>query len=183
MVSLLKTLTSLTVSYHRSAVSKGHLRPCLSVKAPHYPQWSNFLLNPSQCFEPTLSQTSEKEVQFFFSCLSSHSDKLIMEETFVPLRGIKNDLKGRLLCYKQDWTGGFRAGFRYDLNLRWSTKFVSSFVMLLTLNSLLILLVLRYDHLKHIYFSFQDFGSHHLYIFCFSNSSNFIWRTTGEKYW
>ncbi|CAL5340258.1 unnamed protein product [Camellia sinensis] len=34
-----------------------------------------------------------------------------MEETFVPFRGIKNDLKGRLLCYKQDWTGGFRAGF------------------------------------------------------------------------
>ncbi|KAJ4961716.1 hypothetical protein NE237_021626 [Protea cynaroides] len=35
-----------------------------------------------------------------------------MEETFVPLRGIKNDLKGRLLCYKQDWTGGFRSGYR-----------------------------------------------------------------------
>ncbi|KAK6239531.1 hypothetical protein QUC31_005000 [Theobroma cacao] len=35
-----------------------------------------------------------------------------MEETFVPLRGIKNDLKGRLMCYKQDWTGGFKAGFR-----------------------------------------------------------------------
>ncbi|KAF6157393.1 hypothetical protein GIB67_004331 [Kingdonia uniflora] len=35
-----------------------------------------------------------------------------MEETFVPFRGIKNDLEGRLLCYKQDWTGGFRAGFR-----------------------------------------------------------------------
>ncbi|KAL5747192.1 hypothetical protein ACOSQ2_024489 [Xanthoceras sorbifolium] len=35
-----------------------------------------------------------------------------MEETFVPFRGIKNDLKGRLSCYKQDWTGGFRAGFR-----------------------------------------------------------------------
>lgn len=35
-----------------------------------------------------------------------------MEETFVPFRGIKNDLKGRLQCYKQDWTGGFRAGFR-----------------------------------------------------------------------
>lgn len=35
-----------------------------------------------------------------------------MEETFVPLRGIKNDLKGRLLCYKQDWTGGFHAGIR-----------------------------------------------------------------------
>ncbi|KAM3307803.1 putative boron transporter 2 isoform X1 [Capsicum chacoense] len=35
-----------------------------------------------------------------------------MEETFVPLRGIKNDLKGRLLCYKQDWTGGLRAGIR-----------------------------------------------------------------------
>ncbi|GAB4845695.1 Boron transporter 1 [Ancistrocladus abbreviatus] len=35
-----------------------------------------------------------------------------MEETFVPLRGIKNDLKGRLLCYKEDWTGGLRAGIR-----------------------------------------------------------------------
>ncbi|PSR95873.1 Boron transporter like [Actinidia chinensis var. chinensis] len=35
-----------------------------------------------------------------------------MEETFVPFRGIKNDLKGRLLCYKQDWIGGFRAGIR-----------------------------------------------------------------------
>ncbi|KAJ7945859.1 putative Boron transporter [Quillaja saponaria] len=35
-----------------------------------------------------------------------------MEETFVPFRGIKNDLKGRILCYKQDWTGGFRAGVR-----------------------------------------------------------------------
>ena len=36
-----------------------------------------------------------------------------MEETFVPFRGIKNDLQGRLLCYKQDWAGGLRAGFRY----------------------------------------------------------------------
>ncbi|KAJ6842418.1 putative boron transporter 2 [Iris pallida] len=35
-----------------------------------------------------------------------------MEETFVPLRGIKNDLRGRLTCYKQDWTGGFSAGIR-----------------------------------------------------------------------
>ncbi|XP_043703840.1 probable boron transporter 2 [Telopea speciosissima] len=35
-----------------------------------------------------------------------------MEETFVPFRGVKNDLKGRLLCYKQDWTGGFRSGCR-----------------------------------------------------------------------
>ncbi|KAJ4839135.1 putative boron transporter 2 [Turnera subulata] len=35
-----------------------------------------------------------------------------MEESFVPFQGIKNDLRGRLLCYKQDWTGGFRAGFR-----------------------------------------------------------------------
>ncbi|KAD4889009.1 hypothetical protein E3N88_21082 [Mikania micrantha] len=32
-----------------------------------------------------------------------------MEETFVPFRGIKKDLEGRLLCYKQDWTGGIRA--------------------------------------------------------------------------
>ncbi|KAK8654409.1 hypothetical protein V6N13_128377 [Hibiscus sabdariffa] len=35
-----------------------------------------------------------------------------MEETFVPFRGIQNDLRGRLKCYKQDWTGGFKAGFR-----------------------------------------------------------------------
>lgn len=35
-----------------------------------------------------------------------------MEETFVPFRGIKKDLKGRLLCYKQDWSGGIRAGVR-----------------------------------------------------------------------
>ncbi|XP_044501904.1 probable boron transporter 2 [Mangifera indica] len=33
-----------------------------------------------------------------------------MEETFVPFRGIKNDLQGRLKCYKQDWTSGFKAG-------------------------------------------------------------------------
>ncbi|GMI85848.1 REQUIRES HIGH BORON 1 [Hibiscus trionum] len=31
---------------------------------------------------------------------------------FVPLQGIKNDLRGRLMCYKQDWSGGFKAGFR-----------------------------------------------------------------------
>ncbi|WVZ08985.1 hypothetical protein V8G54_022331 [Vigna mungo] len=35
-----------------------------------------------------------------------------MEETFVPFEGIKNDLRGRLMCYKQDWTGGFKAGLR-----------------------------------------------------------------------
>ncbi|XP_043723985.1 probable boron transporter 2 isoform X1 [Telopea speciosissima] len=35
-----------------------------------------------------------------------------MEETFVPFRGIKNDLKDRLFCYTQDWTGGFRSGYR-----------------------------------------------------------------------
>ncbi|KAL0459806.1 UNVERIFIED_CONTAM: Boron transporter 1 [Sesamum latifolium] len=35
-----------------------------------------------------------------------------MEESFVPFRGIKNDIQGRMLCYKQDWTSGFKAGFR-----------------------------------------------------------------------
>ncbi|KAL0921907.1 hypothetical protein M5K25_005853 [Dendrobium thyrsiflorum] len=35
-----------------------------------------------------------------------------MEETFVPFRGIKNDLQGRLMCYRQDWAGGFRAGIK-----------------------------------------------------------------------
>eukprot|EP00250_Pteridium_aquilinum_P033316 c5445_g1_i1 orf=831-2828(+) len=35
-----------------------------------------------------------------------------MEETFVPFRGIINDLKGRLKCYKEDWVGGFNSGYR-----------------------------------------------------------------------
>ncbi|KAJ7977710.1 Boron transporter like [Quillaja saponaria] len=35
-----------------------------------------------------------------------------MEETFIPFQGIKNDLRGRLMCYKQDWTGGIKAGVR-----------------------------------------------------------------------
>ncbi|KAK8709875.1 hypothetical protein V6N13_060875 [Hibiscus sabdariffa] len=34
-----------------------------------------------------------------------------MEESFVPFRGIKNDIRGRLQCYKQDWTSGLSAGF------------------------------------------------------------------------
>lgn len=29
-----------------------------------------------------------------------------------PFRGIAEDVRGRALCYKQDWTGGFRSGFR-----------------------------------------------------------------------
>ncbi|KAK7246222.1 hypothetical protein RIF29_41082 [Crotalaria pallida] len=35
-----------------------------------------------------------------------------MEETFVPFRGIKNDVQQRLMYYKQDWIGGLTAGFR-----------------------------------------------------------------------
>ncbi|KAI3913669.1 hypothetical protein MKX01_035865 [Papaver californicum] len=35
-----------------------------------------------------------------------------MEETFVPFQGIKNDIRGRLKCYKQDWTSGLTAGVR-----------------------------------------------------------------------
>lgn len=30
----------------------------------------------------------------------------------MPFRGIKNDLRGRFICYKQDWSGGFRTGIR-----------------------------------------------------------------------
>jgi hypothetical protein len=41
-----------------------------------------------------------------------HTKTNTMEETFVPLEGIKNDLKGRLMCYKQDWTSGIKAGVR-----------------------------------------------------------------------
>jgi hypothetical protein len=47
-----------------------------------------------------------------------------MEETFVPFRGIKNDLNGRLMCYKEDWTGGLRAGFRYICLLPWEDCFI-----------------------------------------------------------
>lgn len=43
--------------------------------------------------------------------------KETMEETFVPFEGIKNDLRGRLMCYKQDWTSGIKAGLRYILKL------------------------------------------------------------------
>lgn len=50
-------------------------------------------------------------MQHYFSPVSFLLDN-IMEETFVPFRGIKNDLRGRLRCYKQDWTGGFKSGFR-----------------------------------------------------------------------
>ncbi|KAH0933913.1 hypothetical protein HID58_011030 [Brassica napus] len=35
-----------------------------------------------------------------------------MPQSFVPFQGIKNDIKGRLRCYKHDWISGFRAGFR-----------------------------------------------------------------------
>lgn len=35
-----------------------------------------------------------------------------MEKTSVPFAVIKKDLRGWLMCCKQDWTGGFRAGLR-----------------------------------------------------------------------
>ena len=44
-----------------------------------------------------------------FTCYS----QTFMEETFIPFRGIKNDLKGRILCYKQDWISGFHSGTRH----------------------------------------------------------------------
>jgi len=36
---------------------------------------------------------------------------------------------------------------------------------------------------KKFWCSFQDFGSHHIYILCFRYSGHFIWWTIGEKYW
>lgn len=35
-------------------------------------------------------------------------------------QGVKNDVKGKLRCYKHDWISGLRAGFRY-------INFLSSF--------------------------------------------------------
>ena len=52
-----------------------------------------------------------------------------MEETFVPFHGIRNDLKGRLLCYKQDWTGGIRAGIRFAI-LNFGIIFLKKLVLL-----------------------------------------------------
>ena len=51
----------------------------------------------------------------FLNLLWWEKEKNTMEETFVPFEGIKNDLRGRLMCYKQDWTGGIKAGVRYIL--------------------------------------------------------------------
>ncbi|KAK2651496.1 hypothetical protein Ddye_011352 [Dipteronia dyeriana] len=34
-----------------------------------------------------------------------------MENIRAPFRGIASDVRGRLLCYKQDWIGGIRSGF------------------------------------------------------------------------
>ncbi|KAL0425079.1 UNVERIFIED_CONTAM: Boron transporter 4 [Sesamum radiatum] len=34
-----------------------------------------------------------------------------MESVKAPFRGIRKDLTGRLLCYKQDWVAGIRSGF------------------------------------------------------------------------
>lgn len=35
-----------------------------------------------------------------------------MEDNYIPFGGIKNDIHGRLKCYKQDWIGGLKAGVR-----------------------------------------------------------------------
>ncbi|KAK1282480.1 Boron transporter 4 [Acorus calamus] len=35
-----------------------------------------------------------------------------MDHIRVPFRGIVKDVRGRIPCYKQDWMGGFRSGFR-----------------------------------------------------------------------
>ncbi|XLQ99971.1 hypothetical protein S83_066170 [Arachis hypogaea] len=44
-----------------------------------------------------------------------------MEEIFVPFRGIKNDLQGRFMGYKQDWIGGLNAGFSNSRYFIWRT--------------------------------------------------------------
>lgn len=33
-----------------------------------------------------------------------------MESIKTPFRGIKNDVRGRLACYKQDWVNGIKSG-------------------------------------------------------------------------
>ncbi|CAL5403580.1 unnamed protein product [Camellia sinensis] len=43
---------------------------------------------------------------------TTHTCSVLDNKWLLKTMILKNDLKGRLLCYKQDWTGGFRAGFR-----------------------------------------------------------------------
>jgi hypothetical protein len=38
-----------------------------------------------------------------------------MENMKTPFRGILNDVKGRIACYKQDWAAGILSGFGYLL--------------------------------------------------------------------
>lgn len=38
-----------------------------------------------------------------------------MENLRAPFRGIGNDVRGRLQCYKQDWTYGLRSGIGYSI--------------------------------------------------------------------
>jgi hypothetical protein len=38
-----------------------------------------------------------------------------MEYMKTPFRGILNDVKGRIACYKQDWVAGILSGFGYLL--------------------------------------------------------------------
>lgn len=38
-----------------------------------------------------------------------------MENFKSPFKGIIKDVRGRMQCYKQDWTGALGSGVRYDL--------------------------------------------------------------------
>jgi hypothetical protein len=129
-----------------------------------------------------------------------------MEESFVPLRGIKDDLHGRLACYKQDWTGGFRAGIRYELNLKANLIFLRNLALCCSG------LVIRYHHgakivklvateienpspvlvvlkfvlawLKILIFGvFQDPGADHLHILRVRDTGDIVRGAIGEEHW
>lgn len=70
------------------------------------------------------------EGQYWFP-LTLFGGEKDMEETFVPFEGIKNDLRGRLMCYKQDWSGGIKAGLRYVMYIyaSWNCLAISGVCM------------------------------------------------------
>lgn len=142
------------------------------------------------------------------SCLRKATPFLVraMEESFVPLRGIKDDLHGRLACYKQDWTGGFRAGIRYELNLKANLIFLRNLALCCSG------LVIRYHHgakivklvateienpspvlvvlkfvlawLKILIFGvFQDPGADHLHILRVRDTGDIVRGAIGEEHW
>ncbi|KAL7162364.1 hypothetical protein ACSBR2_042780 [Camellia fascicularis] len=62
---------------------------------------------------PEFSGNLSIHTLFFLSDLINiqNEDSKVMENIRSPLKGVAEDVRGRLSCYKQDWIGGIRSGF------------------------------------------------------------------------